>query len=316
MEKFNTLDFIDSEDIREHNKDTFFSPTQKAILISRSQRQSIENKVKAMESLLLEHMDWNFPYISDIDNRRVSFREVAFKRLEEWKEVLGMRYDNKDAVYISRLSEVDYLSTDDGNPRFFSNYSKAYESLAMDKNRYLDDLDLKDARTLGEIIRITVDAGNASYGYDQRHYLFDTDMRLVDAYRKCHEDTSQVRDIEDYRCYIPLPFKAGDIVKCESPYHETYYGVFPCDWKEPENRYGTSLYVSLDTYYPKEKLFEINDDTPVLELSKCRDDELPEDQRMLKVISAVRKGEVDFYTVLNQMSFHRLDDMVKWFYKK
>lgn len=31
MEKFNTLDFIDSEDIREHNKDTFFSPTQKAI---------------------------------------------------------------------------------------------------------------------------------------------------------------------------------------------------------------------------------------------------------------------------------------------
>lgn len=33
---------------------------------------------------------------------------------------------------------------------------------------YIDDLDLKDVQTLGEIIRITVDAGNASYGYDQR----------------------------------------------------------------------------------------------------------------------------------------------------
>lgn len=68
MKKFNILDFIDSEDISEHNKDTIFLPTQKAILISRSQRQSIENKIKAMESLLLEHMDWDFPYISDTDN--------------------------------------------------------------------------------------------------------------------------------------------------------------------------------------------------------------------------------------------------------
>ena len=65
--------------------------------------------------------------------------------------------------------------------------------------------------------------------------------------------------------------------------------------KEPDNRYGTSS---------------------ILELSKCKDDELSEDQRILRVISAVRKGELVFYTVLNQMSFHGLDDMVKWFYKK
>ena len=258
MKKFNILDFIDSEDIREHNKDTSFSPSQQAVLISRSQRQSIENKIKAMEGLLLEHMDWDFPYISDTDNRRISFREVAAKRLEEWKEVLEMRYDNKDAVYISGLSEVEYLSTDDGNPRFFSNYSKAYESLVTDKNGYLDNPDLKDVRTLGEIIRITVDAGNASYGYDQRQYLFDTDMRLIDAYRKCYDDTCPESSIDAYHCYIPLPFKAGDIIKCESPYHETYYGVFPYDRKEPENRYGTSS---------------------ILELSKCKDDKLLEDQR-------------------------------------
>ena len=269
-----------------------------------------------MESLLLEHMDWDFPYIDDADNRKISFREVVSKRLREGKEVLEMRYGNKDAVYISRLSEVGFLSTNDGSPRFFSNYSKAYESLMMDKNGYFDDLDLKDVRTLGEIIRITVDAGNASYGYDQRHYLFDTNMRLIDAYRRCYDDACPVSGMDAYHCYIPLPFKAGDIVKCESLYHETYYGVFPYDWKEPENRYGTSLYVSLDTYYAKEKLFEIMDDTLILELSKCKDGELPEDQRILKVISAVRKGELDFYTVLNQMSFHRLDDMVKWFYKK
>lgn len=248
-----------------------------------------------MEGLLLEYMDWDFPYISDTDNRRISFREVDAKRLEEWKEVLEMRYDNKDAVYISRLSEVEYLSTDDGNPRFFSNYSKAYESLVMDKKGYLDDPDLKDVRTLGEIIRITVDAGNASYGYDQRQHLFDTDMRLIYAYRKCYDDTCLESSIDAYHCYIPLPFKAGDIIKCESPYHETYYGVFPYDRKEPENRYGTSS---------------------ILELSKCKDDELSEDQRILRVISAVRKGELVFYTVLNQMSFHGLDDMVKWFYKK
>ena len=38
MEKFNIPDFIDSEDIREHNKDTSFSPSQQAVLIRRSQR--------------------------------------------------------------------------------------------------------------------------------------------------------------------------------------------------------------------------------------------------------------------------------------
>ena len=196
------------------------------------------------------------------------------------------------------------------------NYAKAYESLVIAKKRYLDDLDLKDVQTLGEIIRITVDAGNASYGCDERHYLFDTDMRLIDVYRKCHEDNCLVNGMDAYRCYIPVPFKAGDIVKCVSPYHETYYGVFPYDWEEPKNKYGISMYASLDTYYAKEKLFEITDDTLVLELSKCKHDELPEDQRILKVISAVRKGELDFYTVLNRMSFHELDDMVTWFYKK
>lgn len=315
MDELNILDFIDSEDIREYNKDTLFSPTQKALLIGHSKKQTIEKKIKAMDRLLLEYLDWDFPYI-DADDKKQSFRKVITEEVKEWKEVLEKRYDNKDAVYIARLSEVEFLSSDDGNPRFFSNYAKAYESLVLAKKKYLDDLDLKDVQTLGEIIRITVDAGNASYGYDERHYLFDTDMRLIDVYRRCHEDNRLVNGMDAYRCYIPVPFKAGDIVKCVSPYHETYYGVFPYDWKEPENRYGITMYVSLDTYYAKEKLFEITDETPVLELSKCRDDELPEEQRTLKVISAVRKGNLDFYTVLNQMSFHKLDDLVKWFYKE
>lgn len=315
MDELNILDFIDSEDIREYNKDTLFSPTQKALLIGHSKKQTIEKKIKAMDRLLLEYLDWDFPYI-DADDKKQSFRKVITEEVKEWKEVLEKRYDNKEAVYIARLSEVEFLSSDDGNPRFFSNYAKAYESLMLAKKGYLDNLDLKDVQTLGEIIRITVDAGNASYGYDERHYLFDTDMRLIDVYRKCHEDNCLVNGMDAYRCYIPVPFKAGDIVKCVSPYHETYYGVFPYDWKEPENRYGITMYVSLDTYYAKEKLFEITDETPVLELSKCRDDELPEEQRTLKVISAVRKGNLDFYTVLNQMSFHKLDDLVKWFYKE
>ncbi len=315
MDELNILDFIDSEDIREYNKDTLFSPTQKALLIGHSKKQTIEKKIKAMDRLLLEYLDWDFPYI-DADDKKQSFRKVITEEVKEWKEVLEKRYDNKEAVYIARLSEVEFLSSDDGNPRFFSNYAKAYESLMLAKKGYLDNLDLKDVQTLGEIIRITVDAGNASYGYDERHYLFDTDMRLIDVYRRCHEDNRPVNGMDAYRCYIPLPFKAGDIVKCESPYHETYYGVFPYDWEEPENRYGIAMYVSLDTYYAKEKLFEITDETPVLELSKCRDDELPENQRILKVISAVRKGELDFYTILNRLSFRKLDDLVKWFYKE
>ena len=143
-----------------------------------------------MDRLLLEYLDWDFPYI-DADDKKQSFRKVITEEVKEWKEVLEKRYDNREAVYISRLSEVEFLSSDEGNPRFFSNYAKAYESLVIAKKRYLDDQDLKDVQTLGEIIRITVDAGNASYGYDQNHYLFDTDMRLIDAYRKYYDDETK-----------------------------------------------------------------------------------------------------------------------------
>ena len=68
MDELNILDFIDSEDIREYNKDTLFSPTQKALLIGHSKKQTIEKKIKAMDRLLLEYLDWDFPYI-DADDK-------------------------------------------------------------------------------------------------------------------------------------------------------------------------------------------------------------------------------------------------------
>lgn len=41
---YNFLEFIDSSDIREYNQNTIFTLAQQAVLISRSQKKSIEEK--------------------------------------------------------------------------------------------------------------------------------------------------------------------------------------------------------------------------------------------------------------------------------
>ena len=49
---FNVLDFIDSKSIRDYNKDTEFSPAEQAILISKSRKTTVEEKVNALKELL------------------------------------------------------------------------------------------------------------------------------------------------------------------------------------------------------------------------------------------------------------------------
>ena len=46
---YDLLRFIDSPDIREYNKDTDFTPAEWAVLIGMSCRQTMEEKIEALQ---------------------------------------------------------------------------------------------------------------------------------------------------------------------------------------------------------------------------------------------------------------------------
>ncbi len=314
MKDLNILDFIDSDDIREYNKNTKFSPFQQAVLIDRCRSQSVEKRIEALEWLLKRFSIEEFSY-KELEDGKRSLKEIVENTVRLWKDGLNDRYDNHKVIYEACFDEVDYTDREDGIGKLFSTYGKAHDYILQRKQHYLADEDLKDCRTVASIRRLELD-GEIDVSYEKNgEYLFDSNMQMVYVSRMEEDTFLNPEYLSAYSFYLPLPFKAGDIVRYTSPFHKTYYGVFPCSWEKPRDKYGFSLYISLDTYCSEDKWFDVAYDVPVLELSRCGEAELPEDQRILRVISAARKKEIDFYSILSHISSHRLDDMVKWFYK-
>lgn len=105
-------------------------------------------------------------------------------------------------------------------------------------------------------------------------------------------------------------------MKYGSLLYEAHYGVFSHEWKQPINRMFTSLEVSLDVYDEKQKTFDYTDDTWILGLTYCTDDELPKGQDALRLIREVRKGKMDFYEILHWYSRDDLDGLIQMVNKK
>lgn len=308
----NILQFIDSPDIREHNKDTKFTPAQQAVLIYRSQKRSVEDKINVLKELIHEYTADEFGFM-DRGKEKISYRKAAENTLLQWEKAMEERSHNEGVVFLVNFDEKNCMQIFNSDRKVFSTYEKAYHDICTQKKQYLNDEDLKNIETAAEILRVKIDTVDSIYASDFGYYRFDTDMVMIEAEPTDSMLESDESVLADLSFYIPLPFRAGDIVKYESPFCATYYGVFSHDWEMPRNRYGLSMNISLDLYYEKDHAFDFTDDTAVLNLSRCKDEDLPEDQKMLKVIRAIRKGELDFYSILYHLSFGRLEQLVKWF---
>ena len=59
---FDVLSFIDSKDIRDFNEHTVFYPIEQAVLIYKSQRRTMEEKMEAWKELLDVYSDEEFEY--------------------------------------------------------------------------------------------------------------------------------------------------------------------------------------------------------------------------------------------------------------
>ncbi len=296
-----TYNFLDSLDIREFNHDTKFTPAEQAVLIARSQKQTVYEKINALYGLTENYTEEEFqkaagqiqgPYYE----QEISLRDAVLKTIRIWEETLQDRADNDGAVYTVCLCEKDYENVSEiMQHRFFSSFEKAYENLQFQKEEYLRDEYLHDVETCGIIYRFHLDSMDVSYA-PYESYRYDNDLRLIEVNKTVPLDDG-FDTIDTYEVFVPLPFHAGDIVKVESPFRKTYYGVWFREWKKLDNGFF-DMVASIDVYDSERGKFAYTDDTDILKVSYCSEEELPEREKCLKMISKVRKGEMDFYGLL------------------
>lgn len=315
---YQILDFIDSKSIRDFNKTTKFSPSEQAILISKSEKRTIEEKISALAEIIHTYSEKEFQFEYQ-DDQIINFKKIIINTIRSWEAVLKGRKDSSEGyIYAVYLAEKDFNDSMHDDRLYFTSYEGAFEYLKKEKQHYLDDEDLRDCITMGMIQRIKLNKTDWNY---IDNFYFDNDLRLVTLIPSFHS-TAIYRGGRlcdpypwcDYAMFIPVPFKAGDIVKVESPFYKTAYGVFPYEWKRPERKDWYSFEMSLDMYDNTSKTFWSTDDTNILEIEYCPDEELPEDEKILKGIREIRKGKMDFFVLLEH--YKDLDRFDNIFFKK
>lgn len=139
---YDILDFIDSPDIRDYHRNTNFTPAQQAVLIARSEKTTVEEKIKALSDILSNYSISELRAETLYDtcggaSESCGFQQVLAKTIEIWKEVLMLREDDIGAVYAVQLAEKNYFRNSLCAYEFYSDYKKAYQYLLDEKQCYL-----------------------------------------------------------------------------------------------------------------------------------------------------------------------------------
>lgn len=275
------LDFIDSRDIREYNRDTHFSPIEKAVLIYLSRGTTVEQKLSAWHELLETYSDEDF-------GRERAFcsctnKEALAHTVEAYERALSDRYDTEGRVFEATFYESEF--PDSLSRGVFSGYDKAFEYIRKAKQEYLDDEELKEVAVKAEI-KIKVLDKNPLW---DTAFCFDTDLRMT-------EIVTESAELCDFFVYVPLPFKKGDILRTTD---RKYYGVLS---ETPDKKHFkraieggdvTDMCVTLDEFYEDEGKWVFGwDHYDYLKLELCPDDELPEDKTIFFYLRDVYRGKM------------------------
>lgn len=327
----NILDFIDSKDIREYNKDTKFTPIEQAVLIELSQKAVLSKKLDGWNTLLDFYSEEEFQSenvgklsecVLDYPNNEtaekpktdnnISFRKIISDTVSTYKSVLDKRYDkDDDVIYIAEFSEnPEYRATID-DCRFFRDYDSAYEYLVKCRNEYIDDrLDISNINV--SITREKFYTGNND---DEIYkYLFNSNLEIADVYYPCQLNNSEYF-LSDFYISIPHLFKVGDLVKvingCEE--NNVYYGVLGGLKEETENMHRdigdyTDMEKYIDVVYEKNgKMYYGHQHAVLTQLERCTAEELPEkESEMLLLMSDTLKRNISAENLLQKYS-HNID---------
>lgn len=216
--------------------------------------------------------------IADSVHKDTDFYKCINQTIENWKNALEKRSDNTNAIFTANFYESgeEILEREE----VFSDYSLANEYIAERKEEYSDDVP-----TYAVIKRRILNSD------DYIQYAFNNEMNMFDI-------SGAFINLENYFEEIPLPFKNGDIVTGFNPFEGEYFGVF--SYSDSGTR--------LDTYDYRYNEFNSIKNPVGTELEKYGDIELYKELRILKLVSKIRKGEMDFFSMLHDFSTDTLDD--------
>lgn len=321
---YDFLRFIDSAQVREYNKGTHFTPAEWAVIIGLSDTRTVEEKIEALR-YLADHYDEKC-FAEESANMKpgtcdykvtLPSRDDVIETINVWEDVLRERDSKTDSIYAAMLVErekyVDVLMSD---YRFFHSYWEAFRYLSEKKQEYENGKGHR-AGLFGEINCLNMDCGSSG-AISGDCFWFDRDLRLVEVFvdrsRLRRKDGSHINllNVLEYLAYIPLPFKEGDIIKVESLRNKQFYGVMACDWKAPE-RGSVSMSLPLEFYVEGAGEFDYTDggSCDVLCCSVCPDEELPQEEQILKLIRAVRRGDLDFQVLLHKFGKKEMEGLLK-----
>lgn len=315
---YDLLKFIDSLQVREYNRETYFTPAEWAVIVANSITATVEEKLDALQYLTEHYGEEDFAKESvnvgsghAVYHEHLPFGDDVRETMRIWKETLEDRYHEDGFIYAAKYEEKGrYCAGQIEEYRFFPDYEKAFMYLAERRDRKRESEFFRKENFFGEIGRFKPDGGR-----NRDTYIFDGDLRMVELLsssdRWNREDGSYIDELnepEAYQVFVPLPFKKGDIIKVESDRTTPFYGVMCCDWKCVERDWTQPVWLPLDCYNEEYRDFDYVDGgyCDVLRGSVSSEEELPENQKMLKQISAVYKGEMDFMELLSQFSKREL----------
>lgn len=291
------LEFIDSPDIRAFHRKTVFTPAQQALLVMRSGKKTVDEKIEMLEYLMNTYGETEFndgsvvcDYVCDTD---ISFCENIKYTVKIWKDLLRDRIEDNGDLYAANLMEKE-IFPDREQYRYFSSYKKAYEYLQEGKNSYLKSEYLENIPTTGIILGIKLDVENR---WDNDEYWFDNNMQLIKISGRSERyqisESKTVQPVFAYVFHLELPFQVGDIVKAENFQNPPLWGVIYYERDKPKVK------IRLDYYDTESKKYDFVDDVDILSLTFAKKDKIPKKEgQKLKMLSMARKGELDFYELL------------------
>lgn len=273
----NILDFIDSEYLRKLNSETSFTAPQKAKIICMNHSKSIHSKISALTALAEEI------------NNTTDLHSCIIKTIENWKNALKLMFDNTNVFFTANIYDAGYSPHE--REEIFSHFQHAFEYITEEKsNRYVCD-----TPTYAIIKRIIPNTDKCI------QYTFDNEMNLYNI-SDCYNELSEY--FED----IDVPFKNGDIVVGYNPVKSEYIGVYSDTFNETK----------IDTYkreiingYEEFNLFEIIKNPYYGELSLLNEEDIPPELNILKIISKIRKGNLDYFKLLKAISDNTLSQFVE-----
>lgn len=110
--EYDFLGFFDSPDIRKYNSNTEFHPAEQAVLIARSRKRTVEDKIWALQYLAENYPEEEFQRGSVkiggySEKEHGKFRDCILGTIEVWERLLKGRYDAVGYVYAAYLNEKE-----------------------------------------------------------------------------------------------------------------------------------------------------------------------------------------------------------------